>query len=160
MSYDLNIFVLGQEKPSIFPFSSSITYDLDTPKYDTWQFIYELKGTWYYLGREEDGLYTAMPFCDSNFEISENELPIPHWIKSEEVSYHLTPLKIREEYVKEFKKIVEFFINESPHKMIMLFARYQGGNQEIIQGVISLGEFYELLNSGAILFNICYVIKE
>ena len=122
MPYDINVFVLGQKKPSKFPFLSNIKYDLNVPKYDSWQFIYQLEGVGYYLGKEDDGLFNAKPLCDSNFEIDESKLPIPHWVKNEEISYHLTPLVVKENYRNELKGILKFFINESPLKMIMFFA--------------------------------------
>lgn len=36
------------------------------------------------------------PSTGQYMEGNEQELPIPSWIKSEEVSYHLTPLVIKE----------------------------------------------------------------
>lgn len=160
MPYDINILVVNQEKPSKIPFKSSIAYDLQVPKYDSWQYIYESRGIWYYLGKEENNLFNAASFCSSNFDIDEHQLPIPYWIKSEDVIYHLTPLVIKNEYKKEMRTILQFFINESPVKTLLFLARYQGGNQEIVQGVISFNDFFDLLESGKVLFNICYIIRE
>lgn len=159
MSYDVNILVLGQEMPSILPFHSNIKYDLKVPKYETWQYIYQLKGIWYYLGMTEDNLFNAMPFCDSNFKVKEEETPIPYWVENEDTIYHLTPLFIKKPYLEEFKRILTFFVMESPEKMVLLLARYQGGNQEIVQGVLSLNQFFKLLECEKILFNVCYIIR-
>jgi hypothetical protein len=71
----------------------------------------------------------------------------------------LTPLKINETYIKEFKEILELLINESPQKTIMFHSRYQCPDYEVIQGVLSLDNFYNQLESNKILFNVCYIIR-
>jgi hypothetical protein len=159
MSYDINILVIGQETPSILPFGD-IKYTFKAPKYETWQYIYLLKGVWYSLGMEEDNIFNAMPFCDSNFDVEEQNLPIPYWVKDEDVIYHLTPLIIKKPYIKEFKNILNSLLNESPEKKLLFLARYQGGNQEIIEGMVSLSQFNGLLECEKILFNVCYIIRE
>lgn len=51
-------------------------------------------------------------------------------------------------------------IQQSPIKMIMFLAKYQGGNDEIINGIITFDDFILLLNNNNIMFNICYIIRE
>jgi hypothetical protein len=160
MSYDINVLVVQQEKRSTLPFTSKIMIDDYSPRYDGWRFIYEIKGIWYYLGMEGEVGFNASYICDSNFDIDEEQLPLPHWIQDEDITYHLTPLVIKEQYVENFKNILNFLIQQSPIKMILFLARYQGGESEIVQGIISLDDFFKLLNSEKVLFNTSYILRE
>ena len=47
----------------------------------------------------------------------------------------------------------------SPQKRILFQTRYQGGEQEIIIGVIKINKFLEMLKSKKIFFNVCYIVE-
>lgn len=165
MSYDLNILVLNQKNPSKIPFESSINvlnevHDYSGKRYHSiWPFMTRGNGIWYSLVKDLDGLSYAS-FCDSDFEADEKDLPIPYWITDSSIIYNLTPLIVEQEYRSEFEKIVLFLLRESPIRTIMLLARYQGGDEEIICGMLSVKDFMGILDQGKILFNVCYIIKE
>lgn len=165
MSYDFNILVLHQSKPVTIPFNTLITTvneienDCGKRYHTIWPFVTQLKGIWYSLIKENDGLVYAS-FCDSDFEALEDDLPIPHWINDPSISYNLTPLLIDKNFRLEIEKIILFLLDQSPIKTIMLLARYQGGDHEIINGILSFEEYIASLDKGKILFNVCYIIKK
>lgn len=41
----------------------------------------------------------------------------------------------------------------------MFMSRYQGGDKEVICGVLSLDEFIDLQVQGKLLFNVSYIIR-
>ena len=165
MSYDFNILVLNQKKPSIFPDKASIEVrnEIESPgagRYHTiWPYMTQAKGIWYSLAIEYCERHTAY-FCHSDFEADKNNLFIPPWIDDEDVIDGLSPLLIKDEYSNDFEKIVKYLIGQSPIKTIMLLARYQSEDREIICGTFSFNEFKTLLYNEKILFNVCYIIRE
>jgi hypothetical protein len=72
----------------------------------------------------------------------------------------MTLLIVREIYKKDFDRIIQFLIEESPNKMIMFLADYQSYRREILQGVIRYKNFHKLLNESKIYFNTCYIISD
>jgi len=60
----------------------------------------------------------------------------------------------------EFDEICRFLVKCSPNRTIMFQSRYQGGDHEIICGVININKFFSLLNRKKILFNTCYIFCE
>ena len=48
----------------------------------------------------------------------------------------------------------------SPKKRIMFLPRLQGGEYNNVCGVLTLKQFFKLLNNKKILFNIAYIIQE
>lgn len=165
MSYDLEILVQNQKKPSILPFESSIEMlnektDRMTKRYHSmWKYMTCANGIWYSLVSDYEGVYNAYSICTSDFKADNKEI-IPYWISDENVVYNLTPLIIHEQYKNDFIKIIEFLIRQSPNKTVMFLARYQGGEHEIVCGVLSFKDFVGLLDKRKILFNICYIITE
>lgn len=165
MSYDLNILAINQKNPTKLPFKSKIEVQNEFDNYGVkryhsiWSYMTQMSGVWYSLVREEDGVCNAYKICDSDYEIEESKIDMPYWIYDEDIKYNLTPLIIREDYENDFKKIIKYLIKESPIKTIMLLARYQSTEHEIVCGVLTLDEFNELLNKRKILFNVCYIIR-
>lgn len=164
MSYDLEILVQNQEEPSVLPFSSSIQLmnekDDEIARYHSlWKYMTQSKGIWYSLVKERDGIFNAFQICDSKFEENEESIEFPYWITDESIKYNLTPLIINEEFSRDFEKIIKFLIKQSPNKTIMFLARYQGGEHEIVCGVLKYEEFIRLLSQSKILFNVCYIIS-
>lgn len=64
-----------------------------------------------------------------------------------------------ESFFREFVGILESVLKESPQKRILFLARYQGGDEEIVIGVIKLNDFLGMLNSKNVFFNVCYIIE-
>lgn len=158
MSFELNILVVQQEEPrNIKSTIEIINEKQESIRYtNIWRFMSNTNGIMYTLGKEEDGLFTALPLIDTNFE---NPKHYPYWIRDEDVLSNLTPLSLRTKYEKELVKILEQMIQMSPIKTIMFMTRYQGGDTEIVCGVISLKDFLDSLKEGKILFNVCYIIQ-
>lgn len=164
MSFDLEILVKKQKKPSKLPFPSSIElrneieHEETKRYYKIWPNMTNEEGIWYSLVKEHNDLLNAFLICCPDYEIDEENIQYPYWIEDEEIKYYLTPLVINEEYKTEFKAIINFLLEQSPAKTIMLLAGYQGGEKEIICGTLSVDEFFILLENRKILFNVCYVI--
>jgi hypothetical protein len=164
MSYDLNILVQNQEEPSVLPFPSLIQMmnekDDEIARYHSiWKYMTQSKGIWYSLVKQRNGMLNAFPICDSDFEVDEESIEFPYWVTDDSIKYNLTPLIIYEEYRHDFEKIIKFLIKQSPNKTVMFLACYQGGEHEIVCGVLKYKEFTKLLNQSKILFNVCYIIS-
>ncbi|MEA4963963.1 hypothetical protein [Lutispora sp.] len=166
MSYDLNILVQNQEEPSVLPFPSLIQMlnekndEIASRYHSIWRYMTQSKGIWYSLVKENNGILNAFPICDSDFEADEDSIEIPYWVSDDSIKYNLTPLIVYEEYRRDFEKIIEFLIKQSPNRTVMFLARYQGGEHEIVCGVLKYEEFTKLLNQSKILFNVCYIIND
>lgn len=50
-------------------------------------------------------------------------------------------------------------IDSSPVKMILVLLRCQSNERETVCGSLSLDEFFEMMNSGKIYSNICYIVS-
>lgn len=158
MSFDLQILIKGQKKPSKFQSNIEIINETqEILRYSCmWEFMSSIEGVMYSIGKTEDGLFNALPIIDTNFKFHRY---YPYWIENRDVLSNLTPLFFKEKYEHHLKKLIIQMINESPVKTILFFTRYQGGEKEIICGVLSLDEFFENLNKKKILFNVCYIIQ-
>ena len=164
MSYDLNVLVLNQENASVLPFASEIQIVDEFQEIlrykEIWKYMTETRGVWYLLGIEEGGWFNAMSIIDADFNACLESRQMPYWVSDEDVKSNLNPLIAQEKYRHDFEKILSFLIQESPSKSIMFLARYQGGETEIICGVMKYLEFKKLLDERKILFNVCYIISE
>lgn len=165
MSFDLNVLVLEQDRASSLPFVSSIDVVnefQEALRYkDIWGYMTAMRGVWYYLGQDEDGWFNSLAIVDSEFENSADNGLIPRWLADDEdVRSNLTPLIVKEDNDDQFREVLKFLIRESPIKTIMFLARYQGGEKEIVCGVLKYAEFERMLNQHKILFNVCYIISE
>lgn len=166
MSYDLNILVQNQERPSKLPFQTLIELlnekndEIAKRYHSIWRYMTQSRGIWYSLVKENNGISNAFSICDSDFEADEKSIKIPYWITDDSIKYNLTPLVVYEEYKRDFERIIEFLIEQSPNRTIMFLARYQGGEHEIVCGILNYKEFLNLLNERKILFNVCYIISE
>jgi hypothetical protein len=164
MSYDFKILAVKSKDIYHVNFQSSIEVmneleDGFNRYKDIWTYMTNTEGIWYSLIKEHDGLYDAYEICDSNFEIEEKDIEMPYWIKDENIRYDLTPLIIKKDLRVDFQNIIGSLINTSPIKTIMLLASYQSNDKEIVCGVLSLNEYFTLLDEGKILFNVCYIIS-
>lgn len=163
MSFELNILVLQQENvtpvPLKFPFEIQIELKEQGLQEIFWPFMSSSKGVWYTVGIEEDGLYSALPILESDFETVDDS-DLPYWVKDEEVKSNLTTMRIVDIYEEKLFDLMSYLIEQSPLKTIMLMSRYQGGDKEIVCGVFSLNEFIDLHAQGKVLFNVCYIIRQ
>lgn len=167
MSFELNILVVDQNEPTKFNTNYSIDVlnendhpDLAGRFFRIWPIMCKTKGIWYSLGTEYKNSFNSIEFCSTKYDISPNNLPIPLWITDEVVKESLTPLLIKDEFKKELKEIIELLIKESPIGTIMVLARYEGPDYEVIQGVYEIKRFWELLDEGKILFNTCHIVRD
>jgi hypothetical protein len=102
----------------------------------------------------------AFPLCDSDFAVSMSENFLPLKVTEEDRRGNLTVFIIKEIYYREFVKLVKFLIENAPNKKILFQTRYQGGDKELIIGVIKWSEFLTMLDQKQIFFNICYIIED
>lgn len=127
---------------------------------EIWPFFSSTQGILYSLVTEiHDGLYNALELCDSNFEVVVMDNLIPSWI-SENIRENLTPFIVKENVYKEFISILKYLLESAPQKKILFQTRYQGGDEELVFGVIGLNHFIDMLNKNQILFNVCYIITK
>lgn len=96
----------------------------------------------------------------TDFDIKVNDKSLPYWVMEDEVKSNLTRLSINSKYFNDFSKLIDFLIEQSPEKTILFRTRYQGGDKEIICGVISLEEFWKLYSQSRLLFNTCYIVRK
>ncbi len=155
MSYDLNVVVLQQREAA--KFDSMIDIETEVKYKDMWEYMGQSSGVWYVLGKREGDIFTSLPIIDSDFDKECNEKF--SWIEDEEILANLTPLIVNDMYQYEFDKIIREMVAMSPVKTILFMARYQGGETEIIQGVIPINSFLQLIKKKEVLFNICYIVK-
>lgn len=158
MSFDLRVLVVGQNEPTKYDTRIEVFDETQEDlRYLTWPFLSSQCGIMYNLGTSEDGLYNAMSLIDTNFEETNT---YPSWINDEDVKSNLTELIFVDEYKEDLVKLLEQMISSSPMKSVLLLSRYQGGDTEVISGSMSFRNFLDALNSGNILFNVCYIIKD
>ena len=158
MSFELNVVVIEQDKP--IEIKSAIEIINETQEIlryrDVWKFMSSMRGTMYSLGKTQDGLFSALPLIDTDFEEPKE---FPYWVDDEDVVSNLTSLWIVEGMEEELRRVLQKMISESPTNTILFMSRYQGGEKEVVCGVITLNEFFTLLHQGKILFNVCYIIQ-
>ncbi len=158
MSFDLRILVLGQEKPSKFDTRIEIFVEMQGKLRNIVRpFLSEQNGVLYNLGTTQGLLFNAMELIDTEFEKTDK---IPVWIKDEGVQSNLSDLFFLDDYREDLINLLKQMINASPKKLIIFWARYQCGDEEIFSGTMTLTEFLEALDRGEILFNICYIIHK
>ena len=162
MSFDLEILVNGGKKitPMVIdkirievnPRNCGRCYYKDTFPYMT-----EKKGAWCTLFEidKEHRIFSAMNIADINL-IPESEIKYPFWTDKTSGMY---VLKIVDEYYHSFKKVLKKLQELSPKKRIMFLPRLEGGEYNNVCGVITLNDFFELLDNKRILFNIVYIIQ-
>lgn len=71
----------------------------------------------------------------------------------------MTPFIVNDKFYDEFVNIVCYLLESAPHKRILFQTRYQGGDEEVVLGVVKMKHFLDMLSNKQILFNVCYVIE-
>lgn len=166
MSFDLEVLVVNQISALQSPFQSQIEVlneqdNQDVKRFDgKWKIMSHTNGVWYSLVKDDEGVRNAFLLCESDFERSIDNVPVPFWIDNEDILYNLTPLIIRSAFRNDFEKIIRFLLECSPTNTLMFLARYQGGDYELIQGVLTVEQFLNHLDKKNILFNVCYILTK
>lgn len=165
MSYEINIIAINQKKEVQLPFTSEIILrnEVTNPEVsryaEIWPIFSQTVGILYTLVKEvNEEFYSSFSLCDSDFDSIISKNLLPGWILNHNED-NLTPLIIRAEVYDDFIKIVEYLLVSSPNRTIMFQSRYQGGDDEIIVGVIKFKKFISMLDKKEILFNVCYIIE-
>lgn len=157
MSFELNILVLQQETAAPVPTESPFKLQIESNEMLSntiyWPFMSLNKGTWYIVGVEEDDLFSALPILDTEFE-TVTDSNLPYWVNDEDVKSNLTSLRINDSYRDDLFNLMRGLIKQSPIRSIMFMSRYQGGDKEVVCGVLSLDEFIDLQAKGKVLFNV------
>lgn len=163
MSYDLEILIEGG-KPTPSMIIDKISIEVNSKnggryRYkDTFPYMTEKEGAWCSLFEIEpdNRFFSAMNIADIDDSISQSEITYPFWTDKTSGMY---VLKIVDEYYHSFKEVLKKLQELSPIKRIMFLPRLQGGEYNNVCGVITLHDFFELLDNKRILFNIVYIIQ-
>ena len=177
MAYDLNILCLMQEKKTKqLPFPSVFTWKVwhrsknSNPKcYDdgNWHFMNSCSGFWYYLlpkGEIVRSSYVSCAeICNIDYEDESSIAPTNHCLPDELVGYVSkldVTIEIKRRYRRDFEKIVDYFLSESPVSMIIFLPRWQGESRDIVHGVITKKQFFSMMKNKKIRLNMCYIIRK
>ena len=124
-----------------------------------WPFMSSQKGVWYYFGIVEENWFNTLSIITADYDKHlENDFA-PFWITDKDILSNLKPLIVYEEYKRDFENIIKFLLQQSPENMVMFLCSYQGGETEIIEGVLKYEIFADLLRQQNILFNVAYIIS-
>lgn len=165
MSYSINILVPNAVEPiyPTFPSSIILKNEIDDEFFkrysDIWPFFSSISGIVYSLVQEMfEEYYGSFPLCESDFECCLGKERLPFEL-SEDVRENLTTFLVKTEYFEDFIMLIHFLLVTSPNKKIMFHTRYEGGDTEIILGVIKWDKFVNMLKEKQIYFNICYIVS-
>ena len=161
MSYEINIIAINQKEPMKLNFTSKIILqnekddDMVNRYAEIWPYFSNTSGILYSLVMKmNEEYYSSFPICDSDFETEIQEYFLPTCLL-EDYKENLTPFIVRESFIREFIEIIKCLLENSPQKRILFQTRYQGGDQEIIVGVIKMENFLEMLKGKKVFFNVC-----
>lgn len=178
MPFDFNILCLMQKKKKGIPFVSSFSVitnhkkPTDFPKeyHRKWLFMNSCYGYWYYLipanvkfGDQFLGVYDM---CDDvcRTDVSKRNQFLPKRLRKYASKELHQIVSIKEEYFEDFCRVIDYYLEESPVKMIVFLARC--GNQasgeelDLITGVIPKKTFINMILHEDIVFNMCYIIRK
>ena len=165
MSFEINLIAVDQQRPihlnsgNRVLLHNEIEHDEVNRYAEIWPFFSNTKGILYSLVEEvNEEYYSSFTLCDSDFQVSRSEKAVPIWI-SKEAKENLTPFIIKDDLYEEIMNVIKYVLECSPHKRILFQTRYQGGDSEIILGIIKFNKFKELLEQKQVLFNVCYIIE-
>lgn len=165
MSYEINVIAINQEEPIKLNFGSRILLqnekedDMVNRYAEIWPYFSDTAGILYSLVMEmKEEYYSSFPICDSDFESELQEYFLPACLQDENRD-NLTPFIVKEALELEFSKILQYILDNAPQKRILFQTRYQGGDKEIIVGVIKWSQFIDMLKSKKVFFNVCYIIE-
>lgn len=99
-----------------------------------------LVGYWYFVWPKEE-LFYEKPF----FDIAQKGRPY---------------VALAQEWVETVRKVMEFFIEQSPEKRIAVLIREQDNSNDVVHSAIKINEFMENLIAGNIKWNELYFIEK
>lgn len=160
--YSLKVLVVNQKeiKKPLPKSSIKILTEFDEwqgREFHNWKFMGGINGVFYNLCIE-DGYLSAYSLIDTDFEPLNSDA-LPSWIEDELTKENLTRLWAKEKYKKDLYKLLKQLQYLSPNKTLMIHTRYQGGDNEVIEGVLTLNKYLSMLDEGTTLFNVCYIIR-
>ncbi len=176
MPFDLNILCFNQNHITTQLPENQFVFeevfhkrkdDLRKGYHTHWQFMNHSPGFWYSLLPRE-GLFDdptgCYEMCDICYPERAPELKLGDEILTgaewREYRKTLPYLEIKKEFRADFEKVVDFFLDESPSKTILFLARYQGQEEDVVDGVYPHSIFFEMLDDFYIQFNVCYIIRK
>ena len=165
--YDLLILTFHQKRASRIRSEGVCVKALsekadDLSKYycDIWPFINNAYGILYKL-YTRDGL-GEFECCDELFQFSDLSNDSDHFpvscFKTDHDDYD--SIMLSDQRKNDFMNAVESLLSCSPVSTIAFLCRGQASDQEIVLGTFSFDEFSEMLKTGAILTNVCYLVRK
>lgn len=177
MSFSIDVLVLYQEEIQEYTITKSFrakAYHESTEKdieelYEEYgqrlvipetepDYFYDsMKGKWYTLGKNDDGLVWAFGLIDTDFG---NPLSISApWIDDEDDFEAFTPVRVKKEFQEDLFVLLSEMLDTSPNKTLLVHPRYQSGDVKIIQGPIPLEKYFKLLIEEKIPFNVYTMVQ-
>lgn len=129
--------------------------------HEIWPFINNCYGILYKLFTKEG--FGKFECCDDMFEFNppnDLEFPLQKFIPklTDECVEDWASMKLSANYKEEFIIIFDFLLSCSPASAIAFLCRGQSVDKEVVVGTLSRNEFLEILCSGNLKTNICYLV--
>jgi hypothetical protein len=165
---DFRIVCIGQKKYSDFQseFFNTDHFIAQKPQMDfEWRVMHSLIGKSYEFSikqRMQNDFDKYEPFDIGNF-INQNTVPeycdiINKNLLPRDYDYMSSVVILK--HLDEIRRIITFYIAQSPINCVTVLFRLQDKEYETIVGVIELNDFFQKLSSGNILYNVAYVITD
>ena len=134
--------------------------------YAIWPFINNSKGIMYKLfGKGEYGKYECCDdMFDFDFECDNSELV--HILRefnfgiSGKYADDWVSMKLNDKYKEEFISVFDKLLDSSPNYTLVFLCRGQSNDKEVVIGNILRDDFIDMLETGKVKTNVCYLIKK
>lgn len=159
MSYDLEILVEGRKHiPPLVIGNLRIAvneWDGRMRYYRTFSTMTQRRGAWCksFETDPDRRFFSAMDIADIG---DDADAVFPFWTDHRSGLY---PLIIVPEYDAAFRETLRHLQLASPIRLIWFLPRLQADERALLCGVITLDEFFTMLDRSRILFNIAYIIQ-
>jgi len=130
-----------------------------------WYIMNAIQGIWYYTytpdPQDPENTYLGSYYLCDFYDDSELKPKQKNTYRKSisDFSDELGAFTIREPYQSDFNELFKTLLNLSPIHTIAFLARYQDIDEEHILGTFSLDAFLDMLNTGNVSFNVCYIIS-
>ena len=165
MSIELKMVIPAQKEPISYPLTSGIVLknEINDPglagRYKTiWPLLMSVQGIQYAFG-VEDPFFSAFSLCSPDYTQQLRHVEKSPWIPDAKWEY-LIPLVVDASFIQDFRKIVTWYLETSPKKVVLLYSRFQGGDEDTIVGPIVISDYFECLSVGKIMCNTCYIVVD